>query len=73
MARPKKLTPEQAEENAKKSREKWNKEHKKQTYLYQKKSRAKGYIKNDAGRDELLELRGLIDERLKELENNNLE
>lgn len=45
----------------------YNRTHKKEAYRNQKKSRARNFIKKDATREELEELRGLIDERLKEL------
>lgn len=66
QGRPRTLTAEQREANNKRARVDWNKRNAKKSYRYQKKSRAKSFIKNDANREELLELRVLIDERLKE-------
>lgn len=66
QGRPRTLTAEQREANNKRARVEWNKRNAKKSYRYQKKSRAKSFIKNDANREELLELRALIDERLKE-------
>lgn len=66
QGRPRTLTAEQREANNKRARVDWNKRNAKKSYRYQKKSRAKSFIKNDANREELLELRALIDERLKE-------
>lgn len=66
QGRPRTLTAEQREANNKRARVDWNKRNAKKSYRYQKKSRAKSFIKNDASREELLELRALIDERLKE-------
>lgn len=65
QGRPRTLTAEQREANNKRARVDWNKRNAKKSYRYQKKSRAKSFIKNDATREELLELRDLIDERLK--------
>lgn len=65
QGRPRTLTAEQREANNKRARVDWNKRNAKKSYRYQKKSRAKSFIKNDANREELLELRALIDERLK--------
>ena len=67
QGRPRTLTAEQREANNKRARKDWDRRNAKKSYRYQKKSRAKSFIKNDATRDELLELRDLIDERLKEL------
>lgn len=65
QGRPRALTAEQREANNKRARVDWNKRNAKKSYRYQKKSRAKSFIKKDATREELLELRDLIDERLK--------
>lgn len=65
QGRPRTLTAEQREANNKRARVDWNKRNAKKSYRYQKKSRAKSFIKKDATREELLELRDLIDERLK--------
>lgn len=70
QGRPRTLTAEQREANNKRARVDWNKRNAKKSYRYQKKSRAKSFIKNDANREELLELRALIDERLKEISKN---
>lgn len=69
MARTKKYTEEAYKRQLQRNAE-YNRTHKKAAYRNQKKSRVRGFIKKDATRDELEELRGLIDERLKELSNN---
>lgn len=63
----KKYTPEESYQRQLKRNADYNKAHPKAAYRTQKKSRARGFIKKDATREELLELRGLIDERLEEL------
>lgn len=67
MARAKKYTPEEAYKRQLARNVEYNRAHKATAYRNQKKSRARGFIKNDATREELKELRGLIDERLEEL------
>lgn len=47
----------------KRANQKWNDANKEKTYHYQKKSRAKSYIKNDLSLSEIEEFRSLIDER----------
>ncbi|WP_373842838.1 hypothetical protein [Limosilactobacillus sp.] len=69
MPRPKKYTEEEAHKRQLKRVATYNRAHKSEAYRYQKKSRARGFIKNDATREELLELRDLIDKKLKELKN----
>lgn len=64
----KKYTPEEAHRRQIDRVNEYNRTHKATAYRNQKKSRARGFIKKDATQDELLELRGLIDERLKEME-----
>lgn len=68
MPRSKKLTEEEAYKRQLARNAEYNQAHKKEAYRNQKKSRARGFIKKDATREELEELRGLIDERLKELQ-----
>lgn len=63
----KKYTPEEAHRRQIDRVNEYNRTHKATAYRNQKKSRARGFIKKDATREELLELRGLIDERLEEL------
>ncbi|MBB1079045.1 hypothetical protein H5S09_03820 [Limosilactobacillus sp. STM2_1] len=67
MPRTKKLTEEEAYRRQLARNVEYNRTHKKEAYRNQKKSRARGFIKKDATREELEELRGLIDERLKKL------
>lgn len=67
MAKARKLTKEEAYQRQLKRNAEYNRTHKQAAYRYQKKSRAKSFIKKDATREELEELRELIDERLKEL------
>lgn len=66
----KKYTPEEARRRQIDRVNAYNRTHKTTAYRNQKKSRARGFIKKDATRDELLELRGLIDERLEEIGKN---
>lgn len=68
QGRPRVLTDEQRKENNSRARDDWNKRNTKKSYRYQKKSRARSFIMKDATHDELLELRALIDERLKAME-----
>ncbi len=63
----KKYTPEEARQRQIDRVNAYNRTHKATAYRNQKKSRARSFIKKDATREELEELRGLIDERLKEL------
>lgn len=70
MPRTKKLTEEEAYKRQLERNKEYNRTHKKEAYRNQKKSRARGFIKKDATREELEELRVLIDERLKELSND---
>ena len=67
MVRQKKLTDKQRKENQEKSRNNWNKNNKEKSYRYQKKSRAKNFILNDARIDELNYFSELINKRKKEL------
>ena len=67
MVRQKKLTDKQRKENQEKSRNNWNKNNKEKSYRYQKKSRAKNFILNDARIDELEYFSELINKRKKEL------
>lgn len=69
MVRQKKLTDKQRKENQEKSRNNWNKNNKEKSYRYQKKSRAKNFILNDARIDELDYFSELINKRKKELKN----
>lgn len=64
----KKYTPEEAYQRQLKRNADYNKAHPKAAYRNQKKSRARSFIKKDATREELEEFRGLIDERLKEID-----
>lgn len=66
----KKYTKEEAYQRQLKRNAEYNKAHPKSTYRSQKKSRAKSFIKKDATREELEELRVLIDERLKGISEN---
>lgn len=66
LGRPKVLTDKERNENQRRAVKDWEQRHKKEVYRIQKKSRAKSFIIKDATREELLELRDLIDERLKE-------
>lgn len=66
LGRPKVLTDKERKENQRRAVKDWEQRHKKEVYRIQKKSRAKSFIIKDATREELLELRALIDERLKE-------
>ena len=66
LGRPKVLTDKERKENQRRAVKDWEQRHKKEVYRIQKKSRAKNFIIKDATREELLELRDLIDERLKE-------
>lgn len=66
LGRPKVLTDKERNENQRRAVKDWEQRHKKEVYRIQKKSRAKNFIIKDATREELLELRDLIDERLKE-------
>lgn len=70
MGRTKKYTPEEAHKRQLARNAEYNRTHKSAAYRNQKKSRARGFIKKDATREELEELRGLIDERLEELSKN---
>lgn len=65
----KKYTPEEAKRRQINRVNEYNRTHKATAYRNQKKSRARSFIKKDATREELEELRGLIDERLEELSN----
>ncbi|MEK1385726.1 hypothetical protein HCZ02_01865 [Limosilactobacillus fermentum] len=67
MPRPKTLSDKQREDHAKKSRDRWNAANRDKGYRYQKKSRAKRFIKKDASLEELQELRSLIDDRITEM------
>lgn len=67
MARPKKLTEEEAYKRQLARNAEYNRTHKKEAYRNQKKSRARSFINKDATVEELKELRALIDERLKEM------
>ena len=67
MARIRILSEEGREDHAKKSHDRWNAANRNKSYRYQKKSRAKSFIKKDASLAELRELRSLIDERITEL------
>lgn len=67
MPRAKKYSEEEARKRQISRVNEYNRTHKQAAYRNQKKSRAKSFIKKDATREELEELRGLIDERLKEL------
>ena len=69
MVRQKKLTDKHRKENQEKSRNNWNKNNKEKSYSYQKKSRAKNFILNDARIDELDYFSELINKRKKELKN----
>lgn len=71
MVRQKKLTDKQRKENQEKSRNNWNKNNKEKSYRYQKKSRAKNFILNDARIDELNYFSELINKRKKELKKIN--
>ena len=66
LGRPKVLTDKERNENQRRAVKDWGQRHKKEVYRIQKKSRAKSFIIKDATREELLELRDFIDERLKE-------
>lgn len=66
LGRPKVLTDKERKENQRRAVKDWEQRHKKEVYRIQKKSRAKSFIIKDATREELEELRALIDERLKE-------
>ena len=66
LGRPKVLTDKERNENQRRAVKDWEQRHKKEVYRIQKKSRAKNFIIKGATREELLELRDLIDERLKE-------
>ena len=66
LGRPKVLTDKERKENQRRAVKDWEQRHKKEVYRIQKKSRAKNFIIKGATREELLELRDLIDERLKE-------
>lgn len=66
LGRPKVLTDKERKENQRRAVKDWEQRHKKEVYRIQKKSRAKSFIIKDATREELLELRALINERLKE-------
>lgn len=52
-------------EAQKKAIKKYQAKHRNKAYRYQAKSRAKKFIRDFARRDELLELRKMIDEKLK--------
>lgn len=65
LGRPKVLTDKERKENQRRAVKDWEQRHKKEVYRIQKKSRAKSFIIKDATREELEELRALIDERLK--------
>lgn len=67
LGRPKVLTDKERKENQRRAVKDWEQRHKKEVYRIQKKSRAKNFIIKGATREELLELRDLIDERLKNL------
>lgn len=69
MPRPKKYTKEEAYKRQLARNVKYNRTHKREAYRNQKKSRARSFIKRDATREELVELRDFIDEKLKELKN----
>lgn len=71
QGRPRKLSTEQAAANAKRSRQRWNAEHKSKSYRYQKKSRARSFILKDATLDELVELSKLIDQRREQLQDKD--
>lgn len=70
MARPKKLTTEEAYKRQLARNAEYNRTHKKKAYRNQKKSRAKSFINKDATAEELKELQTLIDERLEEISEN---
>lgn len=70
MARPKKLTEEEAYKRQLARNAEYNRTHKKEAYRNQKKSRARSFINKDATAEELKELRALIDERLEEISEN---
>ena len=67
MARPRKLSRQQAQANAAQSRKDWDKKHPAKRYRYQKKSRAKGFILHDATAEELDELESYIKQRREEI------
>lgn len=67
MPKVKKYSKEEAHQRQINRVNEYNRTHKKEAYRNQKKSRARNFIKKDATREELEELRGLIDERLKEI------
>ena len=67
LGRRKVLTDKERKENQRRAVKDWEQRHKKEVYRIQKKSRAKNFIIKGATREELLELRDLIDERLKNL------
>lgn len=69
MARPRKLSRQQAQANATQSRKQWDKKHPAKRYRYQKKSRAKGFILHDATDEELDDLESYIKQRRKQLQN----
>lgn len=69
MAR--KMTETERKASHDKSVKKWKAKNKKKTYLYQKRSRARSFIKNDATLEDLQELEELIQQRKQELNNSS--
>lgn len=66
MARSRKLSDEQREENKNSYNIKYKKEHREQTLYTNSKSRAKNFILKKSTKEDLLYLQNLITERLKE-------
>lgn len=65
----KKMTETERKASHNKSVEKWKAKNKKKVYLYQKKSRARSFIKNNATLEDLQEFKELIRQREQELNN----
>lgn len=65
--RKRKFTPEEARQRQIDRVVEYNKQHKKQAYRNQRKSRSRSFIKKDATLGELNELESLINERKQEL------